>query len=605
MLYRLRRWINVKRFDRMIAGVLETKPLVLEDAPWAIVSMVAKRDLLMYLVAVKSFYPKIGRGKVVAIIARDTPQALRQTLSTHLVGIEFVILEAIPTDPCQRGGTWERLLYCLDRSQTEYTIQLDADTLTMSDDLQEVVDCVKANRAFTMADGFVRVSFQEAAELAQATPSNHIGIVSEAMFDRYPEKEGLHYIRGSSGFAGFAKGGFTRVAIAKFHQEMEKLVGSERWREWGSEQCGSNFAVANSPDPMVLPYPDYASFADRVESWLRPRVKLFHFIGTFRFKEDYYGRKSQNVIAALQGRKNAAEPASLQRQSRNFDDRRQLLFARHLTTRSAARYLLWRISGRSGAIVIQMRTRSKFHSYSGTGPKFILRGADTKSSDYRVAHETFVQRFYAPPVWIPRVGVKLIVDLGANAGMSCLWWVSNYWRARVIAFEPHPHHAEAARANFALSNLGSRIELHQTTVGPEAMTAHVSGEGSSSSILKNGKPGLKVKKVNFFELFAGRRIDILKMAIDGGEVELLADPRFALLNIRTVVMEWHPVAEDGRGGRDWCIGRLEACGFRTYVTVERGPCGMIWAYRGDGRAAATDGKAAGASGILVHGGASG
>jgi FkbM family methyltransferase len=602
MFYRLRRSMNVKRFDRMIAGILETKPLVLEDAPWAIVSMVAKRDVPMYLVAMKSFYPKIGRGKIVAIIDRDTPQILRDTLTAHLVGIEFAILEDIPTDSCQRGGTWERLLYCLDRSVTEYTIQLDADTLTMSKDLQEVVDCVQANQAFTMADGFARISLSEAAELAQATPSNYIGIASEAMFDRYPGKESLHYVRGSSGFAGFAKGGFTRAAIAKFHQEMEKLVGSERWREWGSEQCGSNFAVANSPDPLVLPYPDYASFDDHVPTWLRPRVKLFHFIGAYRFKENYYARKSQNVIAALQGRI-AVLPASPQRERENFGNRLPLLFARNLTMGSMARYLWWRLSGRFYTIVVQMRTRSEIHSYPGAAPKFMLRGSGTKNGDFGVAYEIFVHCLYAPPVWIPRVRVKLIVDLGANVGMSCLWWLSNYWCAHLIAFEPHPHHAEAARANFALNNFSSRIEFYQSAVGPEAMTAHLSDEGSSSRILANGKAGFQVQVMDLFEFLAGRRIDILKMDIESSEVELLADPRFALLDIGTVVMEWHSVDEDGRGGRDWCSDRLQACGFRTYVTSERGACGLVWGYRDYGRAAGIEAEAAFASGNVVPGGA--
>jgi FkbM family methyltransferase len=584
MFYRLRRSMNVKRFDHMIAGILETKPLVVKDAPWAIVSMVAKRDVPMYLVAMKSFYPKIGRGKIVAIIDRDMPQILRDTLSAHLVGIEFVILEDIPTEPCQRGGTWERLLYCLDRSETEYTIQLDADTLTMGDDLQEVLNCLETNRAFTMADGFLRVSLAEAADLAQATPSNYIGIASEAMFDRYPGKEDLYYIRGSSGFAGFAKGGFTRAAITKFHQEMEKLIGSERWREWGTEQCGSNFAVANSPDPLVLPYPDYASF-DRVETWTRPKVKLFHFIGAFRFKENYYACKSQNVIAALHGRI-AARPASHNPETRNFDDGLPLLFARNLTTRGSARYLGWRLSGQSGAIVVQVRARSKCHAYPLNGPKFMLRESGTKSGEYGTAYEIFVQRFYAPPVRIPPERVRLIVDLGANVGMSCLWWLSNYWRAQVMAFEPHPRHAEAARANFALNDFGSRVEFYQAAAGPAKMTAHLSDEGSSSRIERNGKEGFEIEVIDLFELFVGRRVDILKMDIEGSEVELLADPRFALLDIGAVVMEWHPVDEHGYGGRDWCIRRLEACGFRTYVTTESGACGMVWGYRDYGGAAA-------------------
>ncbi len=56
-----------------------------------------------------------------------------------------MILEDIPVGGCQRGGTWERLLYLLDRSETEYAIQLDADTLTVGDDADEAVRGIQTN----------------------------------------------------------------------------------------------------------------------------------------------------------------------------------------------------------------------------------------------------------------------------------------------------------------------------------------------------------------------------------------------------------------------------------------------------------------------------
>ena len=129
--------------------------------------------------------------------------------------MEFVILDDIVTGACQRGGTWERLLYVLDRSEAEYAIQLDADTLTVGDDLNEVIRCVETNTPFTMSDGFELMSLPDVAEEAEATPSDYIGIVTERMFARYPDV-GLRYVRGLSGFAGFSHGGFTRAAITRF-----------------------------------------------------------------------------------------------------------------------------------------------------------------------------------------------------------------------------------------------------------------------------------------------------------------------------------------------------------------------------------------------------
>jgi hypothetical protein len=65
--------------------------------------MVENADVPMYLLSLKSFYPKLGTGKVAAIIDRDIPQSLRDTLTQHVPGLEIVILDDIVTGECQRG----------------------------------------------------------------------------------------------------------------------------------------------------------------------------------------------------------------------------------------------------------------------------------------------------------------------------------------------------------------------------------------------------------------------------------------------------------------------------------------------------------------------
>ena len=537
MFYRGIRAINTRKFDREIEGILDTKPLILQDASWCIVSMVANRDVPMYLTAIKSFYPKIGRGKVVAIIDQAMPQTLRDTLAAHLVGIEFVILEDIETAPCQKGGTWERLLYCLDRSEREFTIQLDCDTLAVNDDLSEVVACLEANRAFTMSDGFARTMLREAARLAQATPSNYIGITAERAFDRYAGGEDLHYIRGSSGFAGFAKGGATRAAIGLFHQEMERLVGAQRWREWGSEQCGSNFAIANSPDPLVLPYPEYASFKDGV---LREEAKLFHFIGAFRFKDRYFARRSREVIAGLEASVGAVASAEAE-QVTALSRRLPLLFARSLTPGSLARYVAWRLAGGRRPVTLRMRARTEFQTRPDAGPAFRLPARSAAKNDDGGAYGVFALKHLMPPVWIPPESVELIVDLGAGVGVSCLWWLSNYWRARVVAFEAHHGCAAQARTNIALNGYESRIDLHEAPIEPES-------DGSSTRWIDV-----------LFATLSGRRIDILKIDGERSGLAFLDDVRFGTLDIRSVVATCRaatqPGSAEGNGASSACGGR--------------------------------------------------
>jgi hypothetical protein len=296
MFYKWRRKLKTWNFNRQIAAVMDTPPLHAIEAGWSIVSMIKNRDVPMYVLGIKAFYAHLGAGHVIGIIDRDMPQALRDVLRRHVEGIELVILDEIDTGACQRGGTWERLVFLLDRSQHQYMVQLDADVLATGPDLGEVKDCIVRNVAFTLADGDQFRSMREAALRAQADPdARYVGIAIEQRFDQYPDCDRLRYIRGSSGLAGFARGGFSRAQLEDFHRNMQGLLPT-RWHEWGSEQCGSNFAVANSPGAVALPYPAYGSFGPGLE---RERCKCFHFIGAFRFQDGYFASRGRAVIQQL------------------------------------------------------------------------------------------------------------------------------------------------------------------------------------------------------------------------------------------------------------------------------------------------------------------
>jgi len=299
MFYRLRKKLERARFCAFTRGILDTPPMPVKDAPWTIISMVSNHDIQMYLLAMKSFYARIGRGKITAVIDRDMPASARAVLRHHFPGIALSILEDIEVGTCQRGGTWERLVHLLDHAETEYAIQLDSDTLSFGADISEVVHCAQNNLAFTLSSAGQRLmSMPEIAKDARRHDSDYIGLVAERLFDRYPHADTLKYVRASSGFAGFAKGAFPRRKIEEFHAIMEGMLGA-RWKEWGSEQCGSNFAVANSPNAVVLPFPKYGHFFGA--STPRTGSAFLHFIGSHRYVDDYFARLGQEVIAALSG----------------------------------------------------------------------------------------------------------------------------------------------------------------------------------------------------------------------------------------------------------------------------------------------------------------
>ena len=75
---------------------------------------------------------------------------------------------------------------------------------------------------------------------------------------------------------------------------------NEIWIEMegmGFEQVTSNIAIASSPNPLLLPYPRYATYHPE----LATESSIFlHFIGTHRFRSNVYRSQSSHVVARLE-----------------------------------------------------------------------------------------------------------------------------------------------------------------------------------------------------------------------------------------------------------------------------------------------------------------
>ena len=222
--------------------------------------MVSHVDLIMYLVAVKSFYKRVGEGKIIIINDGSLTPADCDVLSNHLGSPTFIHIADVDTGGFPKGGCWERILTILDLLNEFYVIQLDSDTLTRND-VPEVLECVHFNRSFTLGTGQGKklVWLPEASKQARAFHGTHVQDEAERNFFRFPDAEHKRYVRGSAGFAGFAKGAQSRSAAAAFSQKMTEFIG-KKWTDWGSEQVTSNYLVANAPEAVVLPHPKYACF---------------------------------------------------------------------------------------------------------------------------------------------------------------------------------------------------------------------------------------------------------------------------------------------------------------------------------------------------------
>ncbi len=298
MFYRIRNRAREHLFDYRTRGVLASRPIEIDsNSELTIVTMLCHQDVGKYLIAIKSLYAHIGQGEIIIIDDSTLTGGDRDLISGHIIGSQIVAISTIDTGLCPVGNTWERLLLILEKAKSRYVIQMDADTLTIGN-VDEVLSCYSRNWSFTLgtASGRSFSSLRDAASFAHDNPNPHISIVAERQFVNYPDCDGVQYVRGSSGFAGFAKGCFSRDRLEEFSSHMAGLVGG-CWTEWGSEQIASNFVVANSPSAIVLPYPKYTCFHPGVDP---AQCVFLHFIGTHRFKRGTYDRLALQTIDAFQ-----------------------------------------------------------------------------------------------------------------------------------------------------------------------------------------------------------------------------------------------------------------------------------------------------------------
>lgn len=284
----------------MVRGIVDTPPVQCrQDSPVDIVSQLCHNDVYMYLAAIKTFAKFVVPCEVHVVADRLTPED-RAILKAHVRDIDIIDIAAVDTSGFPRGGTWERLLSILDLSRERYIVQLDADTITLACP-QEAVDCIANNRSFTLgsysdqdADTFLEIS--EQGKRAKNSDSKHVQMMSEIAFERFEDAAKLKYIRGNSAFTGFAKGGHSRKQIEAFSRKMQDLIGAEKWAEWGSEQVTSNFAIANSENPAILPFPKYGYYRPGMDC---SDSVFLHFMGTYRFADGKYWNVAKEYIAKL------------------------------------------------------------------------------------------------------------------------------------------------------------------------------------------------------------------------------------------------------------------------------------------------------------------
>jgi FkbM family methyltransferase len=187
-----------------------------------------------------------------------------------------------------------------------------------------------------------------------------------------------------------------------------------------------------------------------------------------------------------------------------------------------------------------------------------------------IYHTNVLKEYMQLPEFIPTEGA-LCIDVGANIGSTALAWVRISRVRKIFAFEPHPDTYRRLLRNTELNGATGIIIPRQIAVGDKdgQVRVFISKEGSMAM-----RPGIYkwqgseiscplITLDTFIKMEHIVSIDILKIDIEGSEVEALLGSSETLEITKRIVLEYHSVEL-----RDQCKRLLSDHGFQL---IERAP----------------------------------
>jgi FkbM family methyltransferase len=218
------------------------------------------------------------------------------------------------------------------------------------------------------------------------------------------------------------------------------------------------------------------------------------------------------------------------------------------------------------------------HHLRETGIAFALRH---QTADVLALDELFSQKEYDLPGEVKNI-LSLhrplrVLDLGANIGLFGAWILGLFRDVEITSVEADPDNARVLAATIS-ANRGTTWKLIEAAASTRAGTVQFVSEGRTTSHLaRAGESGIEVPTVDVFEL-AGDA-DLLKIDIEGGEWELLDDPRFPSMRPAVLVLEYHQEGCPAADPRIAAEERLRRSGLQiasVRIHAEHGT-GLIWA----------------------------
>jgi FkbM family methyltransferase len=169
----------------------------------------------------------------------------------------------------------------------------------------------------------------------------------------------------------------------------------------------------------------------------------------------------------------------------------------------------------------------------------------------------------------------VIIDCGANVGISSVYWAKCFPKATIRAVEADPDVFAYLEKNVELNGVAGSVETINKAVWHEKgkisfSPDHADGGGISNCLGKgrmSGRELYEVDTITLGSLVEDREVDLLKVDIEGAECELITREKECLSHVHRLFVEYHSISDERQRLHE-LINVLAEAGFRIHIQPE-------------------------------------
>ncbi|RYF89449.1 MAG: FkbM family methyltransferase [Chitinophagaceae bacterium] len=200
----------------------------------------------------------------------------------------------------------------------------------------------------------------------------------------------------------------------------------------------------------------------------------------------------------------------------------------------------------------------------------------TYAGDIDIFYEIFFKEIYALPP-LRNKEVKVVIDLGANIGLSALYFLQQYPATRLLCVEPDVTNVEILLKNLRQEISSGQVQLYEAAaMGADGFVAFESAEAKYNSRVTTGAEVKNIAAISIPTLIKNAGIttvDLLKIDVEGAEKFIFNADTSWLICVDNILIEVHS-AED----RSVCMKAFNEHHFEV-ETIDADPNNgnLLWA----------------------------